>query len=72
MHMRSTNGIELAQLLLNEILLMTSGWPTADTVDDPLTAQHCPKEALPIALSWPSFYVHVLRRWHRIGPAPIE
>ena len=35
MYMRSADGIELAQLLLNETLSMMLGWPTADTVDDP-------------------------------------
>jgi hypothetical protein len=55
MHMCRADGIELAQLLLNKILLMALGWLTADTAHDPLVAQSCPKAALSIALSWLSY-----------------
>jgi hypothetical protein len=48
------------------------GWPTTDTAEDPLMAQSCSKPVLPITPSWPSFSVHVQRRWHGIGPAPLE
>src|SRR5258707_12999196 len=51
------NGMELAQHLPNDMLLM---------------AQSCSKVRLPVALSWPSPSLKRPCRQHGIGPAPLE
>src|SRR5260370_20572257 len=49
------NGMELAQNLLNDVLLM---------------AHNGSKVVLPIALNWPGPSLKGPCRWHRIAPAP--
>ncbi len=51
------NGMELAQNLPNDALLM---------------AHSGSKVVLPIALNWPGPSLKGPCRWHRIGPAPLE